>query len=199
MADDKRGRDKQAHDEERRQQERELATELERGGEIEPPVDSEALADFETKLEALTFPATGTEVVAAIGDREIESVEGRYQVEELVPETDEETYDSPDAVRVHIERPTVAAAMKRVVEASETLRNTEFSWTQRKAYEKTFQELKAIDADDDDEGIQAIREWIVERIRDKERLPTSRAVRREAAKFCRANGYQVRNDEWLGI
>jgi len=199
MADDKRGRDKQAHDEERRQQERELATELERGGEIEPPVDSEALADFETKLEALTFPATGTEVVAAIGDREIESVEGTYQVDELVPETDEETYDSPDAVRVHIERPTVAAAMKRVVEASETLRNTEFSWTQRKAYEKTFQELKAIDADDDDEGIQAIREWIVERIRDKERLPTSRAVRREAAKFCRANGYQVRNDEWLGI
>lgn len=199
MADDKRGRDKQAHDAERRQQERELATELERGDEIEPPVEAEELADFEAELEELTFPATGIEVVAAIGDRKIESVEGNYSIEELVPETDEETFDSPAAVQVQVQRPTVAAAMKQVVEASKTLRNADFSWTQRKAYEKTFQELKAVDADDDDEGIQAISDWIVERIHDKETLPTSRAVRREAAKFCRANGYQVRNDEWLGI
>ncbi|SIR87404.1 hypothetical protein SAMN05421858_4239 [Haladaptatus litoreus] len=199
MADDKRGRDKQAHDAERRQQEREVATELEREDEIEPPVEAEKIADFEAELEELTFPATGIEIVAAIGDREIESVEGSYSIEELVPEIDEETFDSPAALRVQVQRPTVAAAMKRVVEASKTLRNTDFSWTQRKAYEKTFQELKAIDADDDDEGIQVISDWIVERIRDKETLPTSRAVRREAAKFCRANGYQVRNDEWLGI
>ncbi|HKL29959.1 MAG TPA: hypothetical protein VJ898_11940 [Natrialbaceae archaeon] len=199
MADDKSGRDKQADDAERRQREREIATELERGDEIEPPVDAEELADFEAELESLTFPATGAEVVAAIGDREIESIDGNYRVEELVPETDEETFDSPVAVLVQVERPTVAAAMKRVVEASKTLRNADFSWTQRKAYEKTFQELKAIDADDDDEGIQTITDWIVEQIRDKQRLPTSRAVRREAAKFCRANGYRVRNDEWLGI
>jgi len=199
MADDKRGRDKQAQDAERRQQEREIATELERGDEVEPPIDTGELVDIETELEELAFPATGTEVVAAIGDREIDSVEGGYRVEELVPETDEETFDSPDAVRAQVQRPTVAAAMKRVVEASETLRNTDFSWTQRKAYEKTFEELKAIDADDDDEGIQAITDWIVERIRDKEKLPTSRGVRREAAKFCRANGYEIRNDEWLGI
>ncbi|MDJ1431476.1 hypothetical protein [Halostagnicola sp. A-GB9-2] len=199
MADDKRGRDKQAHDAERRQQKREIATELERGDEIEPPVEAEELASFEAELEELTFPATGTEVVATIGDREIESVEGSYSIEELVPETDEETFDSSAAVRVQVQRPTVAEAMKRVVEASKTLRNTDFSWSQRKAYEKTFQELKAIDADDDDEGIQAISDWIIERIRDKETLPTSRAVRREAAKFCRTNGYQVRNDEWLGI
>ncbi len=199
MADDKSGRDKQAHDAERRQQEREIATELERGDETEPPVDAEVLSDFEVELEELTFPATGTEVVAAIGDREIESDEGSYSIEELVPETDEETFDSPAAVRVQVQRPTVAAAMKRVVEATETLRNTDFSWTQRNVYQKTFQELKTIDADDDDEGIQAISDWIVERIREEETLPTSRAVRREAAKFCRANGYQVRNDEWLGI
>ena len=89
--------------------------------------------------------------------------------------------------------------MKRVVEASETLPNTEFSWSQRKAYEYTFQELEAIDGDDDDEGILAISNWIVERIREKGALPPSRAVRREAMKFCRANGYQIRNDEWLGI
>lgn len=55
-----------------------------------------------------------------------------------------------------------------------------------------------IDAVDDDEGIQAISDWIVKRIRDEETLPT-RAVHREAAKFYRTNGYQVRNGEWLGI
>jgi hypothetical protein len=85
-----------------------------------------------------------------------------------------------------------------VIEASKELPNTEFSWSQRKAYETTFQELKAVDADDD-EGIQAISDWIVDRIHDKGKLPSSRDVRRQAAKFCRANGYQVRNDEWLGI
>jgi hypothetical protein len=199
MADDKSGRDKQADDAERRQQEREIAMELERGDEREPPVRAEELADFETALEELTFPATGAEIVAAIGHREIESVKGSYRIEELVPETDEETFDTPAAVRVQVQRPTVAAAMKRVVEASKTLRNTEFSWAQRDAYEKTFEELEAIDADDDDEGIRVISDWIVERIRDNETLPTSRAVRREAAKFCRTNGYEIRTDEWLGI
>ena len=199
VADNKRGRDKQADDAKKHRQERDLATELERADEIAPPVDPEELADFEVELEALTFPATGSEIIAVIGDREIESVEGSYRIEELVPETDEETFDAPAAVRVQVQQPTVAAAMKQVIEASKTLRNTDFSWTQRTAYEKTFQELKAIDEDDDDEGVQAVSDWIVERIRDTEVLPTSRAVRREAAKFCRANGYQVRNDEWLGI
>lgn len=199
MADDKRGRDKQADDAERRQQERAITTELERGDEREPPMVAEELADLEAELEDLAFPATGSEVVATIGEQEIELIEGDYRIEELIPETDEKTFDSPAAVRVQVQRPTVAAAMKRIVEASETLRNTDFSWAQRKAYEKTFQELKVIDADDDDEGIRAISDWIVKRIRDEETLPTSRAVRREAAKFCRTNGYQVRNDEWLGI
>ena len=199
MADDKSGRDKQADDAERRQRERDVAEALEREDETEPPVDATELGDLEAELESLEFPATGTEVVSAVGDREVESVEGTYTIEELVPDTDGETFDSPTAVRLQVQRPTVAAAMKRVLEASETLPNAKLRGSQREAYEKTFRELKAIDADDDDEGIQAIGDWIVERIRDKGKLPGSRAVRRQAAKFCRANGYQVRNDEWLGI
>ena len=199
MADDKSGRDKQARDAERRQQEREIATELERGDETEPSVDPATLTDFEGELDELTFPTTGTEIVATVGDHELESAGEKYTIEELVPESDEETFDSPDAVRVQVRRPTVAAAMKRIVEASTTLRSTDLSWTQRKAYEMTFEALEAIDADDDDEGIRVIRDWITDRIHDEERLPSSREVRREAAKFCRANGYQVRNDEWLGI
>nr|WP_252487400.1 hypothetical protein [Natronococcus sp. CG52] len=134
-----------------------------------------------------------------IGDRKVEADDGSYTVEEFVPETDAETFDSPFAVRMRVQRPTVAAAMKRVVEATGTLPNTDLRESQRKGYEKTFRELKAIDADDDDEGIQAISDWIVEQISDKEKLPGSRAVRRQAAKFCRTNGYEVRNDEWLGI
>ncbi|GAB3680756.1 hypothetical protein GCM10028857_03890 [Salinarchaeum chitinilyticum] len=199
MADDKSGRDEQAQNVDRRQRERDMAAAVERGDEPEPPIESTELADFETELEALSFPATGTEVVAAIGDRAIESAERSFTVAELVPETDAETFDAPDAVRVQIRRPTVAAAMTRVVEASETLPNAEFSWSQRTAYETTFRELEAIDPDDEDEGIRVVTDWIVERIHEKEWLPSSRDVRRRAAKFCRTNGYQVRTDEWLGV
>lgn len=199
MADDKNGREKQARNAERRQRERDVRAELERGDEPEPPIEAPELDDLESELERLDFPATGAEIVATVGDHEIESVDGSYTVEELVPGMDEETFDSPAAVAVQVQRPAVAAAMKRVIEASKTLPNADLPWSQRKAYEMTFQELKAIDADDDDEGVQAITDWIVERIRDKEKLPGSRDVRRQAAKFCRANGYQVRTDQWLGI
>jgi hypothetical protein len=198
MADDKDSRDKKAQDADRRQRERAIEAELQRGDEPEPPVEATALDEFESELESVEFPATGAEIVTTVGGHIVESNDGRYTIDELVPET-AETFDSPDAVRAHVQRPTVAAAMKRVIEASKTLPNTEFPWSQRTAYETTFQELGAIGADDDDEGIEAIADWIVERIRDKETLPGSRDVRRQGAKFCRANGYEVRNDEWLGI
>lgn len=199
MADDKSGRDKQADDEKRRQRKRDIIEALEREDETEPPVDDSDLDTLTEELEPLSFPATGAEVVAAIGDRKIESPDGSYRVEELLPETDDEQFDSPVDVRVRVVRPTVAAAMKRIIEASETLPNAELKGSQRKSYEKTLRALRSIDADDEDEGVQVITDWIVERIRDKETLPGSRPVRREAAKFCRANGYQVRNDEWLGV
>lgn len=150
MADTKDGRDKKAQDAEKRQRERDLATELARGDEPEPPIDAADLADFESDPEALSFPATGPEIVAAVGAREIESVAGSHTIEELVPRTDAETFESPVAVRTRIQRPTIAAAMKRIAEANDT-------------------------------------------------LPGSRDVRRQAAKYCRTNGYQVRDDEWLGI
>ncbi|AEN05938.1 hypothetical protein [Halolamina sp.] len=199
MADDKNGREKQADDADKRQRKRDVAAELDRGDEPEPPVDSSALAYFDSELESLEFPVTASEVVAVIGDREIESDTESYTVEELVPEVESVTFDSPSAVRTRVQRPTVAVAMKRVLEAAETLPNTELRQSQHDAYEKTFLELKAVDADDDDEGILAITDWIVEQISEKESVPGSRAVRRQAAKFCRTNGYEIGNDEWLGI
>ena len=199
MADDKKGRDKQARDAKRRQQERDIAEARERWEEPEPTIDAAELDDVEADLEPLEFPAAGAEIVDAVGTHEVESEERTYTIEELIPDTETETFDAPTAVRARIQRPTVAAAMKRIVEASQQFQNTDLRGSQRDAYEKTFRELGAIDADDDDQGIQVVRDWIVERIREKESLPGSRAVRRRAAKFCRANGYEVRNSEWLGV
>jgi len=199
MADDKSGRDKQADDEERRQRQRAIQTELERGDEPEPPVDPSELATVELALETVEFPATGADVVAAVGDHEIAGQDGTFTVAELVPETDVETFDAPEAVRERVQRPTVAGAMKRVVEASATLSDPEFPSSQREGYAKTFRALENVDADDEDEGIAYVREWIVDRIEETGKLPGSRDVRREAAKFCRRNDYPVRNDEWLGI
>lgn len=199
MADNKSGREDQADDADRRQRERDVLAALERNDETEPPVDERSLGELETELDALTFPATGSEVVATVGDRTIEAATGVHTVADLVADTDDETFEEPAAVRIRVQRPTVAAAMKRIVEHCRSVQQTSLGTSQREAYEKTFRALRTIDADDDDEGIQYVADWIVERIDDKGKLPGSRAVRREAAKFCRANGYSVRDDEWLGV
>jgi len=199
MADDKRGRDKQAHDAERRQREREIREELSRSGEAEPPVEPAELAAVEEELASVTFPATARTVVDAVGPRALTAGEGHPTVSDLLPDTELETFDSPRAVRARIQRPTVARAMKRVVEAAEGRQQVELRESQLDAFRKTFEALEDIDADDEDEGITVIRDWIIGRIQQKEKVPGSRGVRREAAKFCRSNGYPVRNDEWLGI
>lgn len=199
MADDKQGRDKQSHDAEDRRRERDLATELARGDEAEPPVEADEVAEIEADLQAVAFPATGATIVAAVGDHEVESADRTYTVTELVPETDRETFDSPAAVRVRIQRPTVAAAMKRIVEAVGDVQGAPLSGSQRDSYERTFLELVNIDPIDENEGIPVIADWVVDQIRENGALPGSRSIRRKAAKYCRANGYEVRNDEWLGI
>jgi hypothetical protein len=199
MADNKSGRDKQAQDADRRQRERAIQDELERMDEPEPPVDTSELAYFETTVETLQFPATGAEVVAAVGDETITATDDTYAVAELVPETDTETYESPSDLRTEIQQPTVASAMKQVLEASAELSNVSMGASQADAYRRTFRELRAVDAVDDDEAIQTISDWIVSQIHEKETLPGSRAVRREAATVCREAGYEIRNDEWLGI
>jgi hypothetical protein len=199
MADDKQGREDQARTADRRQRQRDVLAELERMDETEPPVPETELDDFERELGALSFPVTGADVVETVGDRPVESTEGEYTVADLVPDTDDERFEDPEAVRVRVQRPTVAAAMKRIVEAARSLRTADFGASQREAYERTFRELVAIDAVDDDEGITVIADWIVDRIREKGTLPGSRDVRREAAKYCRKNGYEVSSDEWLGV
>lgn len=199
MADNKSGRDKQAQDERKRQQERDMLEQRERADETEPPVDPATLDEFERELAGIEFPATADEIVATIGDWKIEVEDSRYTVDELLPDTEAETLADPETVRLRVQRPTIAKAMTQVLEAGRDLPDGEIHGSQRDAYEKTFRALKQIDADDDDEGITAIKDWILAHIEENEKLPGSRAVRREGAKFCRENEYQVRNDEWLGI
>lgn len=199
MADDKRSRETQARDADTRQREQDIAVARDRAEELEPPVDAGEFDELESDLEAVEFPATGAALVGAIGDRQLHADDESYTLEELLPQTEAATFDSPSAVWTRVRRSTVAAAMKRVEDATGTLQNTTLRGSQRTAYEKTFRELEAIDADDDDDGVEAVADWIVEQIHERKTIPGSRGVRRQAATFCRANGYEVRTDEWLGI
>ena len=110
-----------------------------------------------------------------------------------------EAFDTPASVRERVRRPAVATAMKRVVEAAADLPNEEFGRSQHEAFERTFRALSDINEVDDEEGVRAIADWVVDRIAEKETVPGSRDVRREAAKYCRTHGYEVRDDEWLGV
>jgi hypothetical protein len=205
MADDKDGREKQAADDDRRQRERDVEAELERGDEAEPPaaseppVDDAAVDALEAALEPLAFPATGREIVAAVGERELESATRVYTVADLLPDADMEAFDAPAAVRERVRRPAVAVAMKRVVEAAAALPDEEFGRSQHEAFERTFTALSDVDEVDDEEGVRAVADWVVDRIAEKETVPGSRDVRRQGEKYCRAHGYEVRDDEWLGV
>lgn len=198
MADDRAGRDAQAHDEERRQRERDLAEELRRGDETEPPADPESLDEVAQAVAGLGFPATAAEVVAVAGDHEVIDDHTTHTVAELLPNSDALVFPSPAAVRARVERPTVAGAIKRIVEAGDTLQNSPFTRSKREAYERTLRALANVDADDDDETVGTVTDWIVGRIDDTGSFPASRRVRKEAAAVCRQNGYEIRDDEWLG-
>lgn len=195
MADNKSGRDKQAHDEAKRQQKREMVAELERMDETEPAIPEADLHELKDELSELSFPATGAELVAEIGEVPVYE---EYVAADLLPETDNDRYETPGAVTAQVQRPTVASAMKAVTEASEAASTVEFGRSQWDAYQKTFRALVAIDGDDD-ELVRVVTEWILEQVETKESLPGSRGVRRQAANVCRAEGHEISTNDWLGV
>lgn len=197
MGDDNNVHEQQARTAKNRQNERDSTTDQARRNDPKPPASG--LDELESELSSLGYPTTGSQIVTALGDYTLNSHDKNYTIEELIPENDTETFDSPSAVRVQVQRPTVAAAMKQIIDANSTLNNSDFPYSQRKAYEMTFEELRMIDIDDEDDGIAVMSDWILGRIREKHSLPSSRDVRRHASKVCRANGYQIRNEDWLGI
>lgn len=198
MADTRSGRDKQALDEEKRQREREIAEAVARSDEAEPSVEAAELTAFEAELEGVEFPATGADLIDELGEYEVASRDGTYRVETLLADTDVDTFASAAGVRLRVQRPTVAAVMKRVLTASESLPDASFGKSQWDAYEKTFRALKAVDADDHDEGIEVVGDWVLQQVDETGELPGSRRVRKRAARFCREHGYELRDDQWLG-
>lgn len=199
MADDKNGRENQAQHEDRRQRERALEEELERMDEAEPEIEPTDLAELESELDALSFPASGSDIVAAVGDHELTAADEHIAVGDLVPETESELFDSPESVRAQVQRPTVAAELKRIVEATEAAGAVEFGTSQQEAYLKTLTALRALDPGDDDEPIREISDWILEQITEKGELPGSRGVRRQGGKIARKHGFEVSNNDWLGV
>lgn len=206
MADTKDGREEQAHRAERRQREREVAEALGRGDESEPDpgleaVDADDLAAVESELAELSYPVTAEAVLEVLDDRELATRGRPVPAEDLVPRTDRVRFESPRDVRARIARPTVATALRRITEAIgtvEDLPQREFD-ERLDAYERTFRELAAVAPDEYDEGISVLADWIVDVVHRDGRVPSSRAVRRRGAVYCRANGYEVRDDSWLSV
>lgn len=93
---------------------------------------------------------------------------------------------------------TVESAIRRIRDADDTRTKTDDRERQYENYRKTLLALEDVDADDDDEGIAVVTDWIVEVIETTGERPSSRAVRQRATEFCRNNGYAVSDNSWLG-
>lgn len=96
MADDKRGRDKQAHDRARRQRERELEEALDRRGDPEPTNEGDDVAE---PLASYTFPLETTELLEQEGERR---VTGQTTVADLLDPQEREAFDSAEAVMSYL-------------------------------------------------------------------------------------------------
>lgn len=105
MADNKKGRDEQADDEEQRQRERELAEARDRNDEPAPVHDEagETLGDLDEALEHQDYPITTDELIEAHGDCEVETQGGEKSLSEVLAPIDNELYDSADDVRNRIQ------------------------------------------------------------------------------------------------
>jgi hypothetical protein len=193
MGDTKEGREDQAQTELERQQQRAVREELERWHETEPPRE---LADA---LESLSYPVTADEVAEAVGDYEVAvSDDEVIPVAEIVERSTVERFDSAEEARERIQKPSVAASLRRLRAASDEVGLGSEYRAKADTFEKTLRALENVDADDDDEGVAAVTAWVVEHLEESGSLPKSRRVRNFAAAFCRERGYEVRDDDWLG-
>lgn len=192
MGDTREGRDKQGRDRERRDIERAVREELARWTEPEPPDDVEAA------LRDVSYPADSERVADAVAGYEVATEEDAVPAAEVVRRSERGQFGSPREARLVLERPSVAAAMRRIEAASSRWDHREAFRERREAYEKTLRALEAVEGDDENEGVTAVAAWIVGELGETDSLPASRRVRKRAAAFCRENGYEVRDDSWLG-
>ncbi|WP_092887106.1 hypothetical protein [Halopelagius inordinatus] len=93
---------------------------------------------------------------------------------------------------------TVKSSLRRIAEVDDSVTERDDIEQQYEMYQKTLESLEDIDADDENEGVTVVTEWIVDQIETNGKRPSSKAVRQHGAKFCRNNGYEIPNDSWLG-
>lgn len=67
--------------------------------------------------------------------------------------------------------------------------------SRRDAYKKGIQEVRDIAGE---AQAEELAEWIENEIRQKERFPTAREVRKRGAKICRESGAEISTGSWLG-
>ena len=105
MADTKRGRDKQADDNARRQRNRDLTESRDRADEVEPMRDDpgKQLGALDDALETHQYPTTTNTLSERYGDYTVETQNGYQSVSEVFAPLDNQTYTSADDVRSHIQ------------------------------------------------------------------------------------------------
>ena len=64
-----------------------------------------------------------------------------------------------------------------------------------KVYRKALKEVQQIAGN---EPMRELADWIRERIRTKENLPSGRTVRKKGAEICREHGKEISTGSWLG-
>ena len=67
--------------------------------------------------------------------------------------------------------------------------------SRRTVYEKALRETSGIAGD---AAATALAQWIQAQIRERERFPSGRSVRKRGARICRENGHEVSTGSWLG-
>ncbi|WP_135829116.1 hypothetical protein [Halorussus halobius] len=90
---------------------------------------------------------------------------------------------------------TVDRAVEESIGKRQQYRNDDSGRSQRRTYEKS---LEAVDDLAGEAAAQRLASWIAETIREKEKLPPSRRVRKKGAEICRDAGYSVSTNDWLG-
>lgn len=67
--------------------------------------------------------------------------------------------------------------------------------SRRRAYEKSIEEVRKTAGKTEAERLAT---WIETTIRDEQKLPSSRKVRKKGAEICRDVGESVSTNDWLG-
>ena len=104
MADTKRGRDKKAHDREKRQRRKEILEERRRLHETEPPANAAEVTfgDLTDELTEHDYPTTSHDLVDRFGTYEVSTGDGWISIAAIFDDHHTMRFESPEAVQQRI-------------------------------------------------------------------------------------------------